>query len=137
MNHLIDKTNDDLNKAIESNFEDTTLGKKIQFELSIIPSLLAVVTLRKDLSETMKEESKRTMQIKEDMNSNIENLKEEFRMEIDKNNQINEKKNVELLQKFRENENNLESLKQNLESSERRSKDELQNAISILGLSGF
>ena len=85
----------------------------------------------------MKEESKRTMQIKEDMNSNIENLKEEFRMEIDKNNQINEKKNVELLQKFRENENNLESLKQNLESSERRSKDELQNAISILGLSGF
>ena len=137
MNHLIDKTNDDLNKAIESNFEDTTLGKKIQFELNIIPSLLAVVTLRKDLSETMKEESKRTMQIKEDMISNIENLKEEFRMEIDKNNQINEKKNVELLQKFRENENNLESLKQNLESSERRSKDELQNAISILGLSGF
>ena len=77
------------------------------------------------------------MQIKEDMKSNIENLKEEFRIEIDKNNQINEKKNVELLQKFRENENNLESLKQNLESSERRSKDELQNAISILGLSGF
>ena len=74
------------------------------------------------------------MQIKEDMNSNIENLKEEFRMEIDKNNQINEKKNVELLQKFRENENNLESLKQNLESSERRSKDELQNAISILAI---
>ena len=77
------------------------------------------------------------MQIKEDMISNIENLKEEFRMEIDKNNQINEKKNVELLQKFRENENNLESLKQNLESSERRSKDELQNAIGILGWLGF
>lgn len=84
----------------------------------------------------MKEESVRTMQIKEDMNSNIENLKEEFRKEIDKNNQITEKKHEDLLQKVRENENNLEVLKQNLDSSERRSKDELQNAIGILGWLG-
>ena len=27
ISHLINKTNDDLNKAIESSFEDTTLGK--------------------------------------------------------------------------------------------------------------
>ena len=60
----------------------------------------------------MKEESVRTMQIKEDMNSNIENLKEEFRKEIDKNNQITEKKHEDLLQKVRENENNLEVLKE-------------------------
>ena len=127
MNHLINKTNDDLNKAIESNFEDTTL---------------AVVTLRKDLSETMKEESNRTMQISQDMNSNIENLKGEFKEEIDKNkeitekkHEITEKKSMELFEKFRENESNIEELRQNLDSSVRSSKDELLNAIRILGLS--
>ena len=40
INHLINKTNDDLNKAIESNYEDTTLGKRIfKYFENCIPTL--------------------------------------------------------------------------------------------------
>ena len=105
-------------------------------------SFIAVITLRKDLSETMKEQSNRTEQINQDMNSNMENIKDELKKDMDKINKITEKnieiaakKHEELFLKFEEGENNLETLKQCLESTVTDSKHELQKEIKNLGWS--
>ena len=96
------------------------------------------------MSETIREQSNRTEQIKQDISSNNENMKEELKKDMDKmneiterNREITEKKHLELFTKLGEGENNLERLKQNLESTVKDSKHELQNAINNLGWAGL
>ena len=76
------------------------------------------------------------------MNSNMENIKDELKKDIDKINKITEKnleiaakKHEEFFSKFEDGENNLQTLKQCLESTVRDSKHELQKEIKNLGWS--
>ena len=69
-------------------------------------------------------------------------MKDDLKKDMDKINEfternleITEKKHLELCTKLGEGENNLERLKQYLESTARDSKHELQNAINNLGWS--
>ena len=90
----------------------------------------------------MKEQSNRTEQINQVMNSNMENIKDELKKDIDKINKITEKnleiaakKHEEFFSKFEDGENNLQTLKQCLDSTVRDSKHELQREIKNLGWS--
>ena len=96
------------------------------------------------MSETIREQSNRTEQIKQDISSNNENMKEELKKDMDKmneiterNHEITEKKHLELFTKLGEGESNLEKFKQYLDSNVMDSKNELQNAINNLGWSGL
>ena len=91
----------------------------------------------------MKEEANKTVQLKQEINSNIENLKEEFKKDVDKmkevtdqNHEITERKHLEVLSKIGEGENSLKNVEQSLQTSLKDSKQDLQDAINILGLSG-
>ena len=90
----------------------------------------------------MKEQSNRTEQINQVMNSNMENIKDELKKDIDNINKITEKnleiaakKHEEFFSKFEDGENNLQTLKQCLDSTVRDSKHELQREIKNLGWS--
>ena len=68
VNHLINKTNDDLNRAIESNLEDTTQ---------------AVVKLRKDFLSQINNESETREKLEQDIRSNLADSVEKFSKHID------------------------------------------------------
>ena len=68
ISHLINKTNDDLNKAIESNMEDTTQ---------------AVVTLRKDFIEQVKTESEIRKEKEKEIRTNLADSVEKFSRQIE------------------------------------------------------
>ena len=68
VNHLINKTNDDLNRAIESNLEDTTQ---------------AVVKLRKDFLSQINNESETREKLEQDIRSNLADSVEKFSKHIE------------------------------------------------------
>ena len=84
VNHLINKTNDDLNRAVESNLEDTTQ---------------AVVNIRKEFMSQVKTEAEAREKQEEEIRSSLAGSVEKFSSEIEelqeKGRQVREKTQTE------------------------------------------
>ena len=126
ISHLINKTNDDLNKAIESNMEDTTQ---------------AVVTLRKDFIEQAKIESKLREEKEKEIRINLAESVEKFSGQIEelegKSREIREETKSEFEQlksEINQNQTKLESNLRDIRENSDHNIRTLNDQIKSLGI---